>query len=92
MYIKNDLCSNLKTLVHGFFATNAKMVLINDDQIDIADVVLGVWLKVKKLNHPSGDQFLAPPINYECNQSPKLEFWLACVAQEIQVNFSNYLS
>ena len=39
--------------MHGFFATNAKMVLINDDQCGIADIVLGVWLKVKKLNYPS---------------------------------------
>ena len=29
------------------------MVLINDDQSGIADIVLGVWLKVKKLNYPS---------------------------------------
>ena len=29
------------------------MVSINDDQCDIADIVLGVWLKFKKSNHPS---------------------------------------
>ena len=48
-----EVVKNLKTLVNGHFATNAKMVLINDDQCDIANIVLGVWLKVKKLNHPS---------------------------------------
>ena len=47
------LCSNLKTLVNGHFASYGKMVLINDDQCNIADIVLGVWLKVNKLNHPS---------------------------------------
>ena len=36
-----------------FFATNAKMVLINDDQNDIADIVLDVWLFDQKSNHPS---------------------------------------
>ena len=37
-----------------FFATNAKMGLIND-----ADIVLGVWFKVKKLNQPNV-QFCTP--------------------------------
>ena len=32
------------------FETNAKMVLINDDQCDIADIVLDAWLKEKKWN------------------------------------------
>ena len=36
-----------------FFETNDKMVLINDDQCDIADIVLDVWYKVKENNHPS---------------------------------------
>ena len=40
-------------LVNGFFATNAKMILINDDQCGIADIVLDVCLKVKKFNHLS---------------------------------------
>ena len=40
-------------LVGTIFETYAKMVLINDDQCDIADIVLDVWLKVKKMNHPS---------------------------------------
>ena len=52
-FIKHDLWSNLKTLGDLFFATNAKMVLINDDQCGIADIVLDVWLFEKKLNHPS---------------------------------------
>ena len=33
------------------FQNNAKMVLINDDQCDIADIVLDVWLFEKKFNH-----------------------------------------
>ena len=52
-FIKHDLWSNLKTLGGLFFATNAKMVLINDDQGDIADIVLDVWLFDQKSNHPS---------------------------------------
>ena len=40
-------------LVGKIFETYAKMILINDDQCDIADILLHVWLKVKKLNHPS---------------------------------------
>ena len=52
-YIKHDLWSNLKTLGGLFFATNAKMVLINDDQNHIADIVLDVWLFDQKSNHPS---------------------------------------
>ena len=36
-----------------FFETNEKMVLINDDQCDIADIVLDGWLFEKKLNHSS---------------------------------------
>ena len=63
LYIDRVLCSNLKTLVNGFFATNAKMVLINDDQCNIADIMLGVWLKVKKLNHPSNH-----PVDYESSE------------------------
>ena len=35
--------------------TNAKVVFINDDQCDIADNVLDVWLFLKKFNHPSKD-------------------------------------
>ena len=50
---RHGLCSNLKSLVCKIFETNAKMVLINDDQCDIADIVLDVWLLKKKLNHPS---------------------------------------
>ena len=38
-----------------FFETNEKMVLINDDQCDIADIVLDVWLFEKKFNHSSKD-------------------------------------
>ena len=53
-YIINPgLFSNLKTLVNGLLATNTKKVLINDDQCKIVDIVLGVWLKVKKLNYPN---------------------------------------
>ena len=37
-----------------FFETNENMVLINDDQCDIADIVLDGWLFEKKLNHSSG--------------------------------------
>ena len=40
-------------LVGTIFKTYAKMVLINDDQCGIADIVLDVWLKVKRFNHPS---------------------------------------
>ena len=36
-----------------FFETNEKMVLVNDDQCDIADIVLDGWLFEKKLNHSS---------------------------------------
>ena len=36
-----------------FFEINEKMVLINDDQCDIADIVLDGWLFEKKLNHSS---------------------------------------
>ena len=36
-----------------FFETNEKMVLINDDQCDLADIMLDVWLFEKKLNHSS---------------------------------------
>ena len=36
-----------------FFETNEKIVLINDDQCNIADIVLDVWLFEKKLNHSS---------------------------------------
>ena len=36
-----------------FFKTNEKMVLINDDQCDIADIVLDVWLFEKKFDHSS---------------------------------------
>ena len=34
-----------------YFATNPKMVLINDDECIIADIVLDVELKLKILNH-----------------------------------------
>ena len=34
-----------------FFKTNEKMVLINDDRRDIADIVLDVWLFEKKFDH-----------------------------------------
>ena len=40
-----------------FFETNEKMVLINDDQCDIADIVLDVWLFEKKLNHSTVHYF-----------------------------------
>ena len=40
-------------LVGTIFETYAKMVLINDDQGDIADIVLDVWLFDQKSNHPS---------------------------------------
>ena len=30
------------------FATNAKMVLVNNDQCMIADIALALWLKIKK--------------------------------------------
>ena len=40
-------------LAGEIFEIYAKMVLINDDQCGIADIVLGVWLKVKKLNYPT---------------------------------------
>ena len=33
------------------FETNEKMVSINDDQCDIADIVLDVWLFEKKFDH-----------------------------------------
>ena len=33
-----------------FFKTNEKMVLINDDRRDIADIVLDVWLFEKKFD------------------------------------------
>ena len=38
-----------------FFATNANMVLIliNGDQCNIAEIVLALWVKLKKFNHPS---------------------------------------
>ena len=36
-------------LVGTIFDTYAKMVLINDDQCDIADIVLDVWLFLKKI-------------------------------------------
>ena len=36
-----------------FFETNEKMFLINDDQCDIADIVLDVWLFEKKIDHSS---------------------------------------
>ena len=36
-----------------FFEINEKMVLINDDQCDIAGIVLDGWLFEKKLNHSS---------------------------------------
>ena len=52
-YINDPLCSNLKSLVGRIFATNAKMVLTNDDQGDIADIVLDVWLFDQKSNHPN---------------------------------------
>ena len=51
-YIKHDLCSNLKTLVNGHFATNVSMVLVNNDQCNIADIVLDVWPKVKQIESP----------------------------------------
>ena len=39
-------------LVGTIYEAYAKMVLINNHQCAIADIVLGVWLKVKKLNQP----------------------------------------
>ena len=42
-----------KALVEIYFETNAKMVLINNDQCIIADIVLDVCLSLKKLNIPS---------------------------------------
>ena len=33
------------------------MVLTNDDQCNIADIVLDVWLKVKNFNHPIDNPF-----------------------------------
>ena len=52
-FINRVLWSNLKTAGGLFFATNAKMVLINDDQNHIADIVLDVWLFDQKFNHPN---------------------------------------
>ena len=49
---EDGLCSNLKSLVGKIFETNAKMVLINDDQCDIADIVLDVWLFEKNIESP----------------------------------------
>ena len=43
-------------MVGFFFATNAKMVLINDDQWIIAHIVLDVWVTVKNLNNPNTQQ------------------------------------
>ena len=40
-----------------FFEINEKMVLINDDQCDIADIVLDGWLFEKKLNHSNHQPF-----------------------------------
>ena len=40
-------------LVDTIFETYAKMILVNDDQCDIADIVLDGWLFEKKLNHSS---------------------------------------
>ena len=56
LYIEHGLWSNLKSLVGKIFETNAKMVLINDDQWGISDIVLDVWLFLKKINHPSVHQ------------------------------------
>ena len=49
-------------LVGTIFETYAKMVLINDDQCDIADIVLDVWLKVKKLIHSIDHHAFVPKI------------------------------
>ena len=49
------------------FETNAKMVLINDDQCDIADIVLDVWLFKKKLI-----TLVEPVSDGLCNGSLKL--------------------
>ena len=40
-----------------FFKTNEKMVLINDDRREIADILLDGWLFEKKLNH-SNEHYL----------------------------------
>ena len=43
-------------LAGEFFETNPRMVLINDDHCDIADIVLDVWLFEKKFNHSGEHQ------------------------------------
>ena len=64
------LCSNFKPLVAFFFATNAKMVLINDDQCIISDIVLALWVSIKNLNHPSvyllsGTRYFSRDLTFE---------------------------
>ena len=47
-----------------FFEINEKMVLINDDQCDIADIVLDGWLFEKKLNHSSAHSCSGSKTNF----------------------------
>ena len=55
MVAKKKFTDVLKLLHRAwfFFATNPKMVLVNDDQCIIADIVLALRVKLKNLNHPS---------------------------------------
>ena len=56
--------TNFKPLVEVCFATNAKMVLINDDQCIIADIVLDVGFILKKLNRPIAHRWKDIAISY----------------------------
>ena len=47
--LSNGTRTMRSTSAREFFKTNEKMVLINDDWRDIADIVLDVWLFEKKL-------------------------------------------
>ena len=47
------LSCNFKPFVKLFFATKAKMVLINNDQCIVPDIVSIVGFKIEKLNHPN---------------------------------------
>ena len=61
------VCCNFKSFVEVYFATNAKLVLINDDQCIIADIVLSVRFILRKFNHPN----LHPkPIKWEFYPKP----------------------
>ena len=47
--MKADLLSNFKTSLDFEFATKCKMILVKDAYFDVTNLVLALWIKLKKI-------------------------------------------